>query len=230
MISNNYLFSSDIGIDSFGFHAPRFYVDVEELARSRNIDPNKFKEGLLLKEMRIPEEGEDIISMGLKAGYHALIRGNISPKEIDGVFVGTETITYAVKSVSNIFAELLECSPNSITQDVYNACAAGTLAILNAIALIEKDVISKALVIKADISSYALGSPGEATQGSGATAFVISRNPRVAAFSEKFGKVSGNVNDFYRSANDFNAQVPNGRYSQEAYLNFQLQAYDDLVD
>jgi 3-hydroxy-3-methylglutaryl CoA synthase len=180
--------------------------------------------------MRLPEIDEDIISMGLKAGHHALIRGNIDPKEIDAVFVGTETVTYAVKSVSNIFAELLECSPNSITQDVYNACAAGTLAILNAIALIEKDVINKALVIKADISSYELGSPGEATQGSGATAFILSKNPRVAAFSKKFGKVSGNINDFFRVANDVNAQVPNGKYSQDSYLNLQLAAYDDLVD
>ena len=46
--------------------------------------------------------------MGLKAGYNALIRGNISPKNIEAVFIGTETMTYAVKSVSNIFAELLK--------------------------------------------------------------------------------------------------------------------------
>ncbi len=228
MISNNYLFS-DIGIDSIGFHAPRYFVDIEELAEKRKVDPNKFRKGLLLKEMRLPEVDEDIISIGLKAGYNALIRGNVPPKEIDAVFVGTETVTYAVKSVSNIFVELLGISPNSITQDVYNACAAGTLAILNAIALIENDTVSKALVINADISSYELGSPGEPTQGSGATAFVISRNPRVATFSKKFGKVSGNVNDFFRSANEVNAQVPNGRYSQETYLNFQLRSYDDLV-
>jgi len=229
MISNNYLFTN-IGIDSIGFHAPRNYLDVEDLAILRKVDPNKYKEGLMLKEMRYPDQDEDIISIGLKAGYNALARGKIKSKDIDAVFVGTETITYAVKSVSNIFAELLECSPNSITQDVYNACAAGTLAILNAIALIERDIIKKALVINADISSYELGSPAEPTQGSGAVAFVISKDPRVAAFSKKFGKVSGNVNDFYRSANEINAQVPNGKYSTDTYLNFQLRAYDDLVE
>ena len=228
MISNDYLFTN-IGIDSVGFHAPRNYLDLGELALNRQIDPDKYKKGLLLHEMRFPEIDEDIISIGLKAGYNALAKGKINPKEIDAVFVGTETVTYAVKSVSNIFAELLGCSPNSMTQDVYNACAAGTLAILNAISLIERDVINKALVINADISSYELGSPGEPTQGSGATAFVISKDPRVAAFSKKFGKVSGNVNDFYRNADEINAQVPNGKYSVDAYLNFQLRAYDDLV-
>ena len=227
MISNDFLFS-DIGIDSMSFHAPRYFVDIEELAIKRDVDPNKFKKGLLLKEMRLPEVDEDIISIGLKAAYNALARGRISPKEIDAVFCGTETITYAVKSVSNIFAEMLGVAPNCMTQDIYNACAGGTLAILNAIALIEKGIINKALVISADISSYQLGSPSEPTQGSGAIAFVLSKNPRIATFSKKFGKISGNVNDFYRSANEINAKVF-GQYSVDAYLNFQLGAYDDLM-
>ena len=140
MIGNDYLFTN-IGIDSVGFNAPRYYVNIEELAKARNVDPNKFKKGLMLKEMRLPEVDEDIISIGLKAGYHALLRGNIDPKEIDAIFVGTETVTYAVKSVSNIFAELLNISPNCLTQDIYNACAAGTLAIINAIGLIKNDII-----------------------------------------------------------------------------------------
>ena len=228
MISNDYLFT-DIGIDSMSFHAPRYFVDIEELALKRKVDPNKFKKGLLLKEMRLPEVDEDIISIGLKAGYNALARGHISPKEIDAVFVGTETVTYAVKSVSNIFAEMLGIPPNSMTQDIYNACAGGTLAILNAIALIEKEIINKALVISADISTYHLGTPSEPTQGSGAIAFVISKNPRIATFSKKFGKISGNINDFYRPANEINAKVF-GHYSVDAFLNFQLAAYDDLIN
>jgi len=225
---NENLFSN-VGIDSIGFHAPRHFIDIEEFARKRNLNIDKYRKGLLLKEMRMPQVGEDIISMGLKASFNALNRGNINPKEIDAVFVGTETMTYAVKSVSNIFAELLGIPMNSMTQDIYNACAAATLAILNAIALIEKDIINKALIIGADISAYEIGSPSEPTQGSGAIALVISRNPRIATFSKKFGKVSGNINDFFRPANEENAQVF-GHYSVNSYLNFQLAAYDDLIN
>jgi len=228
MIRNNSLFSS-IGIDSMGFYAPRYYIKLKDLAIERKVDPNKYKKGLMALEMRVPEVNEDIISLGVKAGYQALLKGNIDPKSIDALFVGTETITYAVKSVSNIFAELLGISPNSFCQDVYNACAGGTLALLNAIALVEKDIIKKALVISADISSYHLGSPSEATQGSGAVALVISKNPRIAVFSEKFGKVSGNVDDFFRPAHAKNAQVF-GQYSVKTYLDFQLKAYDDLIN
>jgi hydroxymethylglutaryl-CoA synthase len=229
MIRNDFLFSN-IGIDAAGFSAPRYYMKLKDLAKERLVDPDKFKKGLMSIEMRVPEVNEDIISIGLKAGYNALLRGNVSPKEIDALFVGTETITYAVKSVSNIFAELLGISPNSFTQDCYNACAGGTLALLNAIALIEKGVIeNKAMVISADISSYQMGSPSEPTQGSGAVALIISKNPRVAVFGEKFGKVSGNVDDFFRPAYEKNAKAF-GRYSVDTYLDFQLRAYDDLIN
>jgi 3-hydroxy-3-methylglutaryl CoA synthase len=95
--------------------------------------------------------------------------------------------------------------------------------------LIEKDIINKALVISADISSYHLGSPSEPTQGSGAVALVISRNPRIATFSEKFGKVSGNVDDFFRAAYEKEAKAF-GHYSIKTYLDFQLKAYDDLIN
>ena len=227
MLSDDFLFS-DVGIDSFGFYAPRTYIDLKELAIKRNVDPNKFSKGLLLNEMRFPEYDEDIISMGFKAGYNALLRGNINPKTIDAIFVGTETITYAVKSVSNIFAQLFGISKNCITQDIYNACAGGTLAILNAISMVQNGIIRKALVINSDVSTYPIGSPSEPTQGSGAIALVISKNPRIAKFSTKFGKISGNVNDFFRPANEQCAQVF-GKYSIDTYLKFQLTAYDDLV-
>ncbi|MFX0009995.1 MAG: hydroxymethylglutaryl-CoA synthase family protein [Candidatus Hermodarchaeota archaeon] len=228
MIGNEYLFG-DIGIDSVGFHAPKYYIKLDDLAQKREVDPGKYSKGLMVHEMRVPEVDEDIISLGLKAGYQALIKGGISPKSIDALFVGTETITYAVKSVSNIFAELLEISPNALTMDSYNACAGGTLALLNAIALIEKEIIKKALVISADISSYHLGTPSEATQGSGAVALVVSKNPRIATFSDKFGKISGNVDDFFRAANEKHAKAF-GQYSVETYLDFQLKAYDDLIN
>ncbi len=221
-------FFKTIGIESFGFYTPRYSLDIEELARLRQVDPKKFTDGLLLREMRIPEVGEDIITMSLKASQNALLRGNINPKQIDAIFVGTETVTYAVKSVSNILAEILGVSVNSITQDIYNACAGATLALLNAVGLIESGVIKKALVIAADISSYKLGSPGESTQGAGASAIIISANPRIAQFSKKFGKYSGNVNDFFRAVGDTDAQVF-GKYSIESYLKFQMGAFDDLV-
>ncbi len=217
----------NVGIDSIGFYAPRFYIELAELAKARNVSPNKFEEGLLLKELRFADINEDAISLGFHAARIALQRGKINSKEIDGVFVGTETETYAAKSISNIFTELLDISPNCLTQDIMNTCASGTLAILDAISLVELGVVTKALVIITDIATYEKNSKGEPTQGAGAVALVISKNPRIASFSRSFGKVSGNVDDFFRLKGEKNAQVF-GKYSVKSYLNLQMQAYENL--
>ncbi len=218
----------NVGIDSIGFYAPRMFLNLHNLAIARGVDPDKYKYGLMSREIRIPDLDEDNISLGLKAAYNALIRGDINPKEIDAIFVGTETTTYAVKSISNIYRDMLGIHKNCITQDISNACAAGTLAIINAISMIQTGIIEKALVISVDIASYELESAGEPTQGAGSVAMIISRNPRVAAFGRDFGRVSANINDFFRPAGEKNAQVF-GKYSVESYLKFQLEAYDDLL-
>jgi 3-hydroxy-3-methylglutaryl CoA synthase len=225
--SKNDDFFFNVGIDSMGFYTSKYYVDLRDLAVVRHVDPNKYLKGLLTKEMRIPGTGEDIVSMAVKAGHYALMRGNIDPSEIDAIFLGTETMTYAVKSVSNILAEILNVSLNCITQDVYNACAGETLAVLNAIGLINNGIIDKALIIGADICSYELESPGEPTQGAAAAAVVISKNPRIAAFGKRFGKFTANINDFYRLPYE-DHPVVFGQYSIDSYIRFQQGAFDDF--
>ncbi|GAH56239.1 unnamed protein product [marine sediment metagenome] len=42
MIGNEYLFG-DIGIDSVGFYAPKYYIKLDDLARKRKVDPGKYK-------------------------------------------------------------------------------------------------------------------------------------------------------------------------------------------
>ncbi|MBD3215607.1 MAG: hypothetical protein GF311_23555 [Candidatus Lokiarchaeota archaeon] len=222
---NDFFFN--VGIDSMSFYTPKYYVDLANLAEIRGVDPDKYLKGLLTKEMRIPGPGEDIVSMAVKAGQHALMKGKIDPSEIDAIFLGTETITYAVKSVSNILSEVLGSSVNCVTQDVYNACAGATLAVLNAIGLIENGIINKAMVIGADICSYKLESPGEPTQGAAAAALIISKNPRIATFGKKFGKLSANVFDFYRMPYE-EYPVVFGHYSIDSYLRFQLGAFDEF--
>ncbi|TXT67422.1 MAG: putative hydroxymethylglutaryl-CoA synthase [Promethearchaeota archaeon] len=232
MSDNKGLFNKTVGIDSISFYAPLNFIDLKELALKRNVNPSKYTKGLLLHEMRFPEVHQDIISLALRAGYYALQKGDIHPQEIDALFIGTETApatVYAVKSISNILIDYLGLSKNCLTQDINNACAAGTLAIINASALIEQNIINKALIINVDISNYKLNTPSEPTQGSGAVGLVISKNPRVALLSKKFGKVSSHINDFYRLPMEKTAKVF-GKYSVKSYLTLQLNAYDDLLN
>jgi 3-hydroxy-3-methylglutaryl CoA synthase len=217
----------DAGIDALGFYAPKSRLSLDDLAKKRGIAPDKFKIGLLAEEFAVPEYGEDAISMAVMASVNAIMRGGINPAEIQAIFVGSESLPYAVKSIASILSAFLNVNENAFTGDTLHACAGATLGILNAVGLVNAGIIEKALVIGTDISKYPLGSSGEPTQGAGAAALVISSHPRIAQIGNKFGKVSGHVNDFFRTLYSENAEVF-GQYSTDAYLNFVLKAYDDF--
>ena len=58
-----------IGIDKIGFAMPKYFLNIEDLAVSRNENPIKFTKGLLQKEMSVSTINEDIISLGASAAY-----------------------------------------------------------------------------------------------------------------------------------------------------------------
>src|SRR5271157_154730 len=219
----------DIGIDGIGFYAPMGRLRVEELALARGVDPAKYHNGLLLKEFAVPDYGEDAVSMAIMASIHALQKSKIDAHSIDAVFIGTETAAYAVKSIATILAGTLGISENAFTGDLSHACASATCSLINAIGLIQAGLINRALVVGTDVSKYPIKSPGEPTQGAGAVALIISKHPRIAQFSTKFGKISGHVNDFFRP-NGQDSAIVYGQYSVDAYLAFQQRAYENLEE
>ncbi|MHA1680895.1 MAG: hydroxymethylglutaryl-CoA synthase family protein [Promethearchaeota archaeon] len=220
-------FYLNVGIDAVGFYAPKNRLSLKALAMKRGVDYNKFKYGLLAEEIAVPGYGEDAISMAIMAAKNLFLKSEINPQDVEAIFVGSESMPYAVKSISSILSVFLNINENALTGDTLHACAGATLGLLNAVGLINSGIIKKALVIGTDISKYPLGSPGEPTQGAGAVAMVISGDPRIARIGSRFGKVSGHVNDFFRTLYSENAEVF-GHYSTNAYLNFVLKAYDNF--
>lgn len=214
-----------IGIDSIGFYAPVERLSLEELAYARGINPSKFLKGLYLREMAVPIRNEDATSMALNASLNAIYRGDIDIKSIDAVIVGTESAPDASKPIASTIAGLLGIE-NCLAYDVKHACAGQTYALFAAKGHIRDGIASKALVVGTDISRYQIGSSGEPTQGAGACAMIISKNPRIALINCNIGKISGNVNDFFRPPEQEHAEVF-GKFSEEAYLEFQQQAFDD---
>ncbi len=61
----------NIGIDKIGFAAPDYVLDLADLAQARNVDPNKFKIGLLQSEMAVAPVTQDIISLAAKCRSHS---------------------------------------------------------------------------------------------------------------------------------------------------------------
>jgi hydroxymethylglutaryl-CoA synthase len=100
----------------------------------------------------------------------------------------------------------------------------------------------QAIVVAADIAEYDRGSTGEPTQGAGAVAMLVDRDPQLLALDLHTSGSSSNyrIADFRKPFLRFNGQTPgangrlrdfpvfNGKYSTACYLDEVICAFDAL--
>jgi hydroxymethylglutaryl-CoA synthase len=112
------------------------------------------------------------------------------------------------------------------------ACVSGSYALYDNANWIraEENSGKAAIVIVSDIAKYDIGSSGEYTQGAGAVAMLITKNPRLMAFDQKVAStIIKNEYDFYRP---FGKETPlvNGTYSNLLYLIQVRKAFDSYKE
>ncbi len=206
----------DVGIDHLAVYVPNQYISMENLAVARNVDPNKFKVGLGIMEMAVPLPSEDVVVMAANAGKRVLEEAKVSPAEIGLLIVGTESANDRAKPTATHVHELLGISHSCRVYDVMHACAGATYGVLSALDWLQNIKNKYALVIASDIAWYEKESLGEPTQGAGAVAILLTRNPRLMALQE-VSAYSKNVYDFWKP---WNREYPfvDGVYSAQCYL------------
>ncbi len=204
-----------IGIDKINFYIPRYALSLETLAKTRNIEPNKFTVGLGLNKMSICAPDEDIVTLAAEAAKPILSKEDLTT--IDTLLFATESGIDQSKSAGVYVHRLLGLSSRCSVVELKQACYSGTSAINMACALVTQHPQRKVLVIAADISRYGLNTPGESTQGAGAVAILISANPKVLALDSRRGVFTEDVMDFWRPNYREEALVE-GKFSTEMYL------------
>src|SRR3954465_9200355 len=80
-----------VGIEALAIAVPRRYVDIEELAKARGVDPAKYTQGLGAKEMAVADPGEDSVALAATAAARLLRDNSVDPARIGMLVVGTET-------------------------------------------------------------------------------------------------------------------------------------------
>ena len=203
-----------VGLDHIAAYVPNQYLPMEDLAIARGVEPSKYLVGIGIKEMAIPSQQEDVVVLGANAGRDVLEEAGISPKDVGLLIVGTESAEDKSKPTATHIHELLGISSNCRVYDVIHACIGATYGVLTAIDWVRRSG-KYALVIASDIAKYGVGAPGEATQGAGAVAMLISKNPRLMALEET-GAYSKNVYDFWKPL-DRDFPIVKGVYSAECY-------------
>ncbi|NQP36226.1 hydroxymethylglutaryl-CoA synthase [Streptococcus suis] len=213
----------NIGIDKIGFAAPDYVLDLADLAQARNVDPNKFKIGLLQSEMAVAPVTQDIISLGAKAAEAILTEED--KQTIDMVIVGTESSVDQSKAAAVTIHGLLGIQPFARSIEMKEACYGATAGLSLAKSHISQFPESKVLVIASDIAKYGVASGGEPTQGAGAVAMLVTANPRILVLNNDNVCQTRDIYDFWRPNYDKYPRV-NGKFSTEQYTDCLTTTFD----
>lgn len=214
----------NIGIDKLSIFAPHLYLDLVTLAEARGIDPDKFTIGIGQEKMAVMPLTQDTVSMAANAAAPI-----VSPEDanlIDLVIIGTESGFDYSKAGATYIHQLLGIQPFARSVEIKQACYGATAGIMMARDYIKSHPGRKALVIASDIARYGLATPGEATQGAGSVAMVISEDPGILIIDDFSVPMTDNIFDFWRPVYSDNALV-DGKFSNEAYISFFAQTWEE---
>ncbi|GLB49261.1 hydroxymethylglutaryl-CoA synthase family protein [Neptunitalea lumnitzerae] len=193
-----------IGIDAISFDIPKLQLPIKELAVARNIEPVKLEKGLGLLQMAMPDVHQDVITFAANAITKLVKQENLTPTDIDRIYVGTESGLDASKPIASYLLAILESifGDNTMTHcdavDLTFACIGGVDALQNCVDFVTLNPDKKAIVICTDIAKYDLNSTGEYTQGAGAIAMLVAKNPRIISFNRTVATSAKGVFDFFK--------------------------------
>ncbi|NMV48904.1 hydroxymethylglutaryl-CoA synthase [Lactobacillus reuteri] len=211
-----------IGIDKMAFATTNDYLDLVELAKERGVDPNKFTIGIGQDLQAVVPPTQDIVTLGATAAKKLLTPE--LEKNISTVIVATESGIDNSKASAIYIKHLLGLSDFTRTVEMKEACYSATAAIQFAKGVVALNPQETVLVIAADIARYGLNTPGEVTQGAGAVAMLISRNPHILTLEDTTVAYSKDIMDFWRPLYATEALV-DGKYSTNVYIEIFLQTF-----
>ena len=211
-----------IGIDKIGFYTPHLYVDMNKLAVARHVEPEKFTIGIGQSQMAVPPLTQDSVTLAANAALEILDEEDRN--QIDLVIFGTESGIDHSKSAAVYVHHLLGINPHARSIEMKQACYSTTAAMQLAKGHIALHPEKKALVLASDIARYGLNTGGEATQGAGAVAIVISANPSIMELESESAYLTNDIMDFWRPVYSDTAFV-DGKFSNEQYIAFFNQVW-----
>lgn len=211
-----------VGIDQIGFYTPNKYVDMVDLAKARNEDPNKFLIGIGQNKMSVADQTQDAVSMGINATLRYL--DQIEREKVGLLIVGTESSVDQSKSASLFIKSALKLPANIRTFEVKEACFGMTAGIMIARDYVRLHPHHSAIVIGSDIARYGVNTGGEVTQGAGSVSMLIKSDPQILTINKGHSSYSEDINDFWRP-NDSAVAVVDGKYSKNVYLDFFKQTF-----
>jgi len=214
-----------VGIDALRFYVPSFSIRLADLAKARNIDPQKYHIGLGQETMAILPPDEDIVTMGANA---ARFLTETDKNKISLLLFATESSIDQSKAAGLYVHRLLELPSTCRVVEIKQACYSATCALQLAVSYLRDRPDEKVLLIASDNARYGLHTPGEPTQGCGAAAILLSANPRLVTVDPEQGIYAEDTMDFWRP-NYMSEALVDGKYSTKVYIHTLIETWKEYA-
>nr|XP_061811695.1 uncharacterized protein LOC133602501 [Nerophis lumbriciformis] len=242
------------GISGLAAYLPPYRVRLDDWCDWYGQSKEKMA-AVVGRSFRMRGPTENVYTMAAGALLQLIDNYQIDPSRIRFLALGTESSTdnaagaVVVKGIVNQALAArgrTELSRYCEVPEFKHACLGGLYGIKNAARFLacEPDNSSLAVVISSDIAEYARGSSGEATQGAGAVAVLMEKNPAIAEidlagcgsasdyrmvdFRKPLGRIVGETQRSNGQIRDF--PVFNGKYSTTCYIDATMHAMRDMFE
>ncbi|KAF0344708.1 hydroxymethylglutaryl-CoA synthase [Pediococcus acidilactici] len=207
----------NIGIDKISFFTSDLYLPMEDLAKARNEDPNKYLIGIGQSKQAVIRNSQDAVTLAANAAWQIL--DEKERQSIDLILFGTESGVDNSKSAAVYLQSLLGINSQASGIELKQACFGLTAGIQLAMGHIALHPQSRVLLVGADIARYGIKTAGEPTQGGGAVAMIMSANPRILKINPESAHLTKDIMDFWRPLYRSEALV-DGHYSSQEFIDF----------
>ena len=180
--------TDEVGISGFAVYVPPYRVDLESWCRWTNNVWDKTR-AVVGHSFRMRGPAQSVYTMAATAVMRLIDRYDIDPNRVGFLGLGTESSTdnsAGAVIVKGMLDEGLQASGrpplsrHCEVPEVKHACLGGVYALKHALRYLALETEDRcAIVVSADIAEYARGSSGEPTQGAGAVAMLVERNPKL---------------------------------------------------
>ena len=242
--------TDQVGISGFAVYVPPYRVDLAEWCRWTNNAWDKTR-AVVGHSFRMRGPAQSVYTMAATAVMRLMDRYGIDPNRVGFLGLGTESSTdnsAGAVIIKGMLDEGLQArgqaplSRSCEVPEVKHACLGGIYALKHALRYLALETEDRcAIVVSADIAEYARGSSGEPTQGAGAVAMLLERNPKMLRVHlEHVGSASSyRAVDFRKpvlrniirgklNCHFQDLPVFNGKYSTTCYLDETLHALNDM--
>jgi hydroxymethylglutaryl-CoA synthase len=241
-----------VGISGFGIYVPPYRVNLESWCQWTGNSWDK-TQAVVGRSFRMRGPAQSVYTIAASAVLRLIENYSIDPSRIGFLGLGTESSTdnsAGAVIVKGMLDDALRAKGlptvgrNCEVPEIKHACLGGIYALKHGLRYLalEEDEDKVAIVVSADIAEYARGSSGEPTQGAGAVAILIERNPKLLAIDiRKIGSASSyRAVDFRKpvlrniirgklNCHFQDLPVFNGKYSTTCYIDETLHALDDMT-